>query len=178
MTALTPGDLLFTRGDGFASQAIRFGAAVLDEPNQINHVVGFHHTDSANIQWGIEGRPGGVGWVNIAKYLRNPYTLNNVGQEKSGLQRATILDTSQAMLGVAYDWVAIGLDGALALRIKIARLSDFSPEGSPEHVVCSSLWDWVYGKSGLDNPNIHPSRLTTPGDWAKWSIENHYNVAL
>ena len=66
---LRPGDLLATRGDGWASTMIRLGAAFRDHPNTINHIAIVHHTDDAGTLWCIEGRPGGVGWKDATAYL-------------------------------------------------------------------------------------------------------------
>jgi len=75
-----PGDLLLTRSKtGVFGRLIRVGAALRDEPNLINHVVIVDHQDRQGTWWGIEGRPGGVGWVDLQRY-RQPV---DVGERHS-----------------------------------------------------------------------------------------------
>ena len=168
-----PGDLLLTRSKtGVFGRLIRVGAALRDEPNLINHVVIVDHQDRQGTWWGIEGRPGGVGWVDLRRYLGSRWTLVNATQPKTEAQRKIVTKGAAAVLGVAYDWVGIAEDAAgatlpaaLTTRIEALWGSDWQGKGPPAHLVCSSLADWLYGSADLTNPNVHPTRNTTPADW-------------
>lgn len=178
MTALDeiqPGDVLVVRTPpgnwliNLAARLIRLGAALHDEPDLGNHVVIAHHRDGHGVLWGIEGRPGGVGWVDCAEYA-NPYLIANTDQPKTPDQRAAITAAAEALLGVAYDWAAIGMDALEALCMDRLWQPHHDTGRVPGHVVCSSLATWVYRRVGLPAPpgNWH---TTTPGDWARWILE-------
>src|SRR2546423_7674753 len=177
MVSVNIGDILATRGDGLGSQAIRLGAALEDEPNTINHIAIVHHKDAAGNLWCIEGRPGGVGWKTAKGYLESPYTVTNVGQSKTQLQRDWIVTKSTTMLGTAYDWAAIATDASIALlhRNPLWGTKDFGDE-PPAHVVCSSFAVWLYHHAGLLFPDQHGERWTTPADWVKFIIEHGWNT--
>ena len=165
------GDILATRGDGFGSKAIRLGAALEDEPNTVNHICVIHHIDNVGTIWGIEGRPGGVGYVDTRKYLENPYTITNAEQPKTLAQREWIAQKSTSMLGTPYDWQAIADDACIALlkRNFIWTMRDFGDE-PPAQVVCSSFAVWLNHHAGLAYPDQHGERSTTPADWVDWII--------
>ena len=64
------GDVLAVNtGNAITSELIRLGEAIEGKPNLANHVVIVHHQDAKGTWWGIEGRPGGVGYVDMARYL-------------------------------------------------------------------------------------------------------------
>ncbi len=171
---LKPGDLLLTRSrTGMAGRLIRFGALLTGQVEAWNHVCAFHHIDPAGTPWGIEGRPGGVGWVDIRHYIKDPHTLTNVGQPKTDEQRQIVTSGAEGLLGVAYDWASIGLDAVAATRINLAW-SHNGGDGPPAHVVCSSLADWLYNHAGLTSPSKMPWQLTTPADWAELIMQSHW----
>ncbi len=132
--------------------------------NRSNHVVMVHHKDEAGTWWGIEGRPGGVGWVDLAQYAH--ITSSNAAQPKTDAQRAALCTAGEAMLGTDYDWVAILTDARQALHLNhLWKSKDFG-DGSPAHVVCSSAWEWVSEGLGLASPGgTADTRWTTPPDW-------------
>jgi hypothetical protein len=163
------GDVLCTRSSkGLAGRLIRLGAALQDQPDTVNHVVIVHHRDRAGTLWGIEGRPGGVGWVDCARYLRGPYTLDNGAQQKTAHQRAQVCKAAAGLIGTPYDWTGIALDAMQAIDAP-ALWADRWKGQVPAHVVCSSLADWVYEHVGLASPD--PDRTCTPADWAEFIIE-------
>lgn len=160
------GDVVLTRSTGLAPWLIRFGAALLDKPNLHNHVVIMHHTDANGTEWGIEGRPGGVGWVDMKQYEASAYTLVNSAQPKTDAQRKAVAETAEALLQRPYDWTAIAADAMQALGLRIWRPQDFGETQMPGQVVCSSLADYVYERVGLANPGKKTgTRFTTPADW-------------
>ena len=128
----------------------------------------FHHyTD--DIPWGIEGRPGGVGWVDMRKYLKDKYTINN-GQQPD-LQLADgvkIAQDMEALLGTRYDWVAITDATRQALHLPDLFKEDWHGEGVPGQMVCSSAAAYFYGEYGLKHPNEGDERHCKPADWSEF----------
>ena len=164
---VSPGDVVLTRTKGFVPRAIRFFAALLGKPNVRNHVVVVHHYDLAGTLWGIEARPGGVGWVDMTQYMKDNWTLTNHEQPKTDSQRELICQVAESMLQRPYDYTAIAADAVRALRLEVLwHARDFGDDEIPAQVVCSALADWVYEKVGLDNPGKQSgTRFCTPGDW-------------
>lgn len=167
--AVLPGDVLaVSTGNGWGSWWIRMGAALHGQPNLSNHIAVVHHTDAEGTVWGIEGRPGGVGWADCGGYLRSVNLLANAAQPKTAAQRASVCATMQALLGTAYDWAAVVSDGAADLGI---RLPGWSPDWTgtvPGHVVCSSAAQYAYLKNGLACPP--GDRGCQPSDWDSFII--------
>lgn len=165
------GDVVCTRNPkGWPARMIRLGAALMDKPNGVNHVIVVHHKDDAGVLWGVEGRPGGVGWVDMRKALRSPYTVTNAEQPKTDEQRIEIAHVAEGLLGTPYDWVGIVQDGMAA--IGAPRLWAATVKGEvPAHIVCSSLADWVYDKVGLPSPGAKFDRNVSPADWARFITE-------
>ena len=170
MTALNVGDVLCTRNDkGWPARLIRLGAALLDNVNTVNHVIVVHHRDDAGTWWGIEGRPGGVGYVDLHKALKGPFTLDNRQQPKTAAQRAEIAKVAEGLLGTPYDWAGIVQDGMRAIGAQHLWESRINGE-VPAQLVCSSLADWVYDRVGLPSPGGKFDRHVTPGDWARFIL--------
>ena len=166
---LLPGDVVLVRTNGLAGLLIRFGAALLDRPNVHNHVAIVSHRDEAGTLWGVEARPGGVGWVDMANYVADVYTISNAEQPKTDAQRAAIVQAAESMLQTPYDWTAIAADAMKAIRAdRLWKAKNFGADEVPAQVVCSSLADYVYAKVGLANPGMVDGdavRFTTPADW-------------
>jgi hypothetical protein len=173
ITGLGPGDVIVVRTDGIESELIRFGAAMLDKDNLENHVAGFHHFDPTGVPWGIEGRPGGVGWVDLTSYLNNVFTITNKGQPKTDTQRTDLCRIMEQMLKVGYDWDAIGEDALIDLRIPDLWAEKWNGL-APAHVVCSSLYAWAYDKVHLEHPTSEDMRHIQPADWADFIIEDRF----
>lgn len=160
------GDVLVIRTGGWGAALIRLGAWLAHEPDQWNHVAVVHHKDSAGVWWGIEGRPGGVGWVDVRGYLNDKRTISNAAQPRTPAQRLMVTSTVQQMLGTEYDWVGIGADACADLSLPALFAQDWKGGGAPLHVVCSSLAAYAQRKAGLHYPLIHPDRFCQPDDWA------------
>lgn len=181
---LRPGDVVCTRTPrGWQVFLIRLGAAFRDRPNTVNHVIVVHHRDDAGTLWGIEARPGGVGWVDVAAAVRasGRYSLNNVEQPKSDMQRQSICDAVAGMIGTPYDWTGIALAGMDAIGAqKLWRertcLEQLKLDVPPAHVICSSLADWAYDRVQLASPGLIGGRSTTPGDWARFIMEEAWRT--
>lgn len=152
---------------------ITLRARLRRESSKHYHVAVASHVDEAGTFWGIEARPGGVGYVDIAKYVKNPATAVNTEQPKTSEQRATIVEVAKGLLGTPYDWTSIVELGMEAINAQdMWRAKDFDGE-VPAQLICSALASWVYRKVGLSAP-VHPSgvRFTTPGEWTEF-IEKH-----
>lgn len=164
---LATGDILCTRNpNSLAAKLIRFGAALRDEPNTVNHVIIVSHRDAGTL-WGIEGRPGGVGYVDVKHALVSKWTLNNVGQAKTSDQRVQIREAAKGLLGTPYDWEGIAADAMKAIGANTIWASRDFNAAVPAHVVCSSLADWVYDHVGLESPGKKFDRTVSPADWAE-----------
>lgn len=160
--AVEPGDVLITRSKKSAfARLIRLGT-----DSAWNHVAVAHHTDAAGVAWGIEGRPGGVGWVDLRSYLDDGFTLTNVRLTKTPEQRSAVCTGAVALLGTPYDWAGILGDSfeCLAPRLDALWRRRWAGSAAPGHVVCSSLADWLYASAGLPSPGLE--RETSPADWA------------
>ncbi|HEU4913064.1 MAG TPA: hypothetical protein VFV76_14335 [Actinomycetes bacterium] len=165
---LLPGDVVLTRSKGWVGWIIRLGAALLDRPNIRNHVIVVHHRDDAGTLWGIEGKPGGVGWVDMTTVLRHRLTSDNRNQPKDTRQRATICAAVEAAIQRPYDWGAIAHAAAESLRLDELwwRVEFREDDTIPAGVICSALADWAYERTGLASPGgTGRTRYTTPADW-------------
>jgi hypothetical protein len=168
-----PGDVLTVKTSGLAGKLIRLGEALGDKPNTANHIAVFHHY-SGDVPWGLEGRPGGVGWADLRGYLANPFTFNNCGQPgRDDAHRATVADLASRMIGSAYDWQAIADDTLRAFRMPDLFASTFHGV-VPGHVVCSSYAAFLYERAGWEHPQV-PDRDCEPADWTAFIIERGYN---
>ena len=179
LNRVRPGDVICTRNPkGLAARLIRLGAAFLDRPNTVNHVIIAHHVDEHGTFWGIEARPGGVGWIDLKKVTgpKHPYSIANTSQPKSPEQRQQVSDAATAMLGTAYDWRGIGLAAMNAIGLETIWDRFDTEAGPPTHVVCSALADYVYDLVGLRSPGQRYGRTTTPGDWAWWITERGWTL--
>jgi len=179
-TPLQMGDVLCTRSNAWYSRLIRFGAALLGKPNTVNHVAIYMGPGTDGVDRVIEAKPGGVGWRDAATYMKDHWTLDNREQPKDPVQRSAIRKAALAMLGTPYDWVGIGQNAMEAIRAPDLYRSDAWKEiGSPDHVVCSSLADWIYADVGLANPGKTQGadKITTPGDWAEFITTRGWEIS-
>lgn len=158
------GDVMLVRTNGVAAAAIRLGAALMGRPNLVNHIAVVHHRDAKGNLFGIEGRPGGVGWVDMRLYLNSRWTRSNALQPKTREQRKAIAQAMESLLKTPYDWVdGIGRDVCEAIDPLYRPNPKWPTRGVPGHVVCSSAADWAYGHVHLDSPQHDQD--CTPGDW-------------
>lgn len=175
-TVLKPGDVLAVRSAGFVAAAIRIGAALLDQPNVSNHIAVMHHWDG-QVPWGLEGRPGGVGWVDLRGYIASPWTLNNCAQPgRDDTGRAMVATLAEKMLGTAYDWAAIADDTLRAFHMD--DLFSKTINGTvPGHIVCSSYAAFLYERAGWERPVV-ADRDTEPADWDALILTRGWNIKL
>lgn len=180
---LKPGDVLVVHGSGFFGDLIRLGSAIAGKPNLDGHVAFMHHYDAQGVPWGIEGRPGGVGWADMRPYLNDPYMLNNCAQPgRTDADRGTCAQDAEGMNGTKYDWFAILGDGFNDLSP--VNLSEHlwnlnGPQGvKPGAVVCSSFAAYLYMQRKWAHPDLNDERYCQPDDWAQFILLNKWNVKL
>lgn len=175
-SVLKPGDVLAVHGDGWAAEAIRLGQALGDKPNIDNHIAVMHHW-AGDVPWGLEGKPGGVGWTDLRGYTASGWTLNNCAQPgRTDAVRAQVAADAEKMLGTAYDWQAIADDTLRAFRMP--DLFGKTIDGTvPGHVVCSSFAAFLYERAGWAHPVV-PDRDCEPADWVSFIMAGRYNVEL
>jgi hypothetical protein len=166
---LAPGDVVCVRTNGFIGFLIRVGAALRSRPNLQNHIAIVHHRDEAGTLWGIEGRPGGVGWIDMTAYLQSRWTLSNSAQPKTDAQRSLVCTRMVQLLGVAYDYEAIGKD--VADDLGLGYLWHLKENGKvPAHLVCSALAADGYDSAKLLRP-VGDVREVQPADWTEFVVE-------
>lgn len=164
------GDVYVVRTAGIPAWLIRWGAALRDQPNLGNHVAIMHHFDAAGVPWGLEGKPGGVGWVDMRRYVNSRWTTSNAEQPRDPASRLVVAKNMEAMIGTKYDWQAIADDAFHALGIPALFAEDWHGQGSPGHVVCSSYAAWQYHEQGWAHPNTDHERHCAPSDWTKFNM--------
>jgi len=134
---------------------------------QSGHVIVVTHRDSEGRLWGIEGRPGGVGWAELDKRA-GKWGLSNVEQVKDDAQRSKIVETMKTLLGTKYDYDAY-VQIALATIGINTTWTDFNGCDVPSHIICSAIADYVYEDVGLANPGGETiTRFTTPAQWGEF----------
>lgn len=161
--------LVVATGNSVAAKLIRIGEVLRGQTSLDNHVVVVHH-QTDGVWWGIEGKPGGVGWADVRRYLANPRTTSNVDQPKSSGQRNHVADSAVAMLGTPYDWNAIANDAVVSIGIRHLFRQNWQGNGVPGHVVCSSFAAWLYADAGLAHPSSE-LRYTFPSDWTDFCLD-------
>lgn len=179
---LQPGDIVVVRTPGgFPTPQwwIRLGAALQDKPNLDNHVAMMHHYDSQGVPWGLEGKPGGVGWVDMRGYIASPFTVNNCAQPgRSAMQRSQAATLEVSMIGTRYDWQAIGGDGLMDLHVRLWNNQEDFHGLKPGAVVCSSFGAWVYERMSWPHPDTGTERVCQPADWELFCTSHGYSVKL
>ena len=173
--AVGPADVVVLRGVSWTAKLIGIGS-VWRGLDPASHVAVVHHQDLAGRWWGIEGRPGGVGWVDMTRYLRDPKALCNHAQPKTAAARADVSALMVKLLGTDYDWAeGIARDAFLDLDMPGQwRRSDPVTGLLPAHVVCSSLAAYGYDRTGLPAPHrpgegVAQWRDVEPSDWRAWT---------
>ena len=161
------GDVLAVGTDGWAAKVIDLGERLAGKPSIDNHVAVVHHCDANGVPWGVEGKPGGVGWVDLRGYLADKRTRTNAAQPRTAAQRKLVADNMVHLLGTPYDWAAIAGDAATLLMPDLRRLwaLNWHGKGAPGHVVCSSTAAWLYEVAQLAHPDLGTERWCEPADW-------------
>ena len=183
------GDVWAVHTAGIPAKLIDIGDVIEGKPTPANHVVVAHHQDARGRWWGVEGRPGGVAWCEMAGYTTGPaarLAASNYQQPRTAVQRAAVAKAAEGLLHVGYDWVGgiipdgfddVGLKDLAGLIDKWWGWGSEPDDGgtttlapAPGHVVCSSLAAWVYDHLGLPAP-AGDAELVQPADWWDWNTE-------
>jgi hypothetical protein len=168
-TDVLPGDVLAVdTGTSWGNVAIRVGQLLADRKwSWSNHLVMAHHVDDAGTLWGVEGRPGGVGWVDLSARTWR-HLSHNAWQPKTEDQRRQVCEWGESVLQTPYDWSAIVAHAMDALGIPDLWRADWSG-GAPAQVVCSSVWAYGYSQAGLSRPLPKTGgRYVRPADWQRF----------
>lgn len=176
-----PGDVLAVwSSDSTSGTLIRMGAVLRGRPGVANHVAVITHQDQRKRWIGIEGKPGGVGNVDVTHWLTDPRTRSNHGQPRPGGEQAltSFLGSCAQSLGIDYDW----LGGIAQNVLRAAHLENLAEaidplwrwptdkqDLLPGHVVCSSLAAMLYARVGWARPEAGKERTVTPNAWWDWS---------
>lgn len=165
---LRPGDVVVTEMGIWIVRVLIWIQAVLTGRAKYakgGHVIVVSHRDEQGRLWGIEGRPGGIGWCQLDKRA-GKWGLSNVEQSKDSVQRSKIVETMKTLLGTKYDYDAY-VKIALSTVGVNTDWTDFNGNDVPSHFICSAVADYVYEDVGLANPGgFKITRLTTPAEWA------------
>ena len=177
---LAVGDVWAVQTAGLPGELIRVGAALEGKATPANHVVIVHHQDARGRWWGVEGRPGGVAWCDMAEYTTGPLArlaASNYAQPRTAAQRAQIAVTAEGLLHTGYDWVGgiitDGLDDVHAkdLGDLIDKWWGWGDDGRAHgEVVCSSAAAWDYDHLSIAAPK-GDAETVQPADWWEWNTE-------
>jgi len=167
---LKPGDVVIVEMGIWIIRVLIWIQAILTgkaKYRQSGHIIVVSHTDDQGRLWGIEGRPGGVGWAQLDKRSGH-WGLSNAEQPKTPEQRAKVVDTMKSLLGTHYDYGAYLVIALNTLGIT-SQWTDWEGNNVPTHVICSAVADYVYEDVGLANPGgMKITRFTTPAEWAEF----------
>jgi hypothetical protein len=134
---------------------------------EAGHIIVVSHRDNEGRLWGIEGRPGGIGWANLDK-RNGEWGLSNVEQPKTAEARIKLVDSMKALLGTKYDYPAY-LKLAMDMVGISPRWTDWNDKDVPTSYICSAVADQIYENEGLANPGgLRITRFTTPAEWAEF----------
>lgn len=167
------GDVIAVHHRGLPGDLIELGDAIAGKPALATHVIVVHHQDAAGRWWGIQGEPGGVGWVDLASLPTSMFVTwdnTNHAQPRTVAQRAAIAALCEGLLHVKYDWVGgIAVDGLDDIHLEqLGALVDkwwgWGTGPAPGHVVCSSMPAWAHSQLGLARPKGNAETIQ-PADW-------------
>jgi hypothetical protein len=156
---------------------IRLGSALLDEPNEDNHIAMLIRQDAHKTWWALEGRPGGVGWRDATQYLAAGTTISNQNQPMSINQQIAAVQWMDKLINTSYDWDAIVGDGFRDLHLPVPpdpwalKTTNGVVHGD---AVCSSSAIFAYVKAILAVPPYTDQAHTEPSDWVKFWLANKW----
>lgn len=176
-STLKPGDVVVVKMGIWIIRALIWIQATLTGKFKYRdggHIIVVSHRDDEGRLWGIEGRPGGVGWVLVDKYAGS-WGVANVDQPKSDEDRYVIVETMKQLLGTKYDYLAY-LDIAFQTLGITKNWTDFKGDDVPPHVICSAIADYVYEIRKLPNPGGYSvTRFTVPAQWYEFIDKKQWN---
>lgn len=143
--------------------------------SKAGHIIVVSHTDNEGRVWGLEGRPGGIGWTNLDK-RHGKWAVTNVDQPKTAEVRAKLVESMEALLGAKYDYPAylkLALD---MVGITTRWTVEYTEDELPVSYICSAVADHIYEVNGLPNPGGNQvTRFTTPAEWAYFIATKGWN---
>lgn len=171
ITKLKPGDVVVVKMGGWFLRALIWVQAFITMRSlkyvNYGHVIVVDHLDAEGRLWGIEARPGGIGWSDLDK-RSGQYGISNSDQPKTDLVRAKLTQVMQQLLGTRYDYTAY-LEIALQTLGITPQWTDFQGNDVPVQFICSAVADYVYEEENLPNPGgFEITRFTTPAQWASF----------
>lgn len=170
IATLKPGDVVIVEMGSWYLRAMIWIQAVFTgraKYRRDGHVIVVSHKDDAGRLWGIEARPGGIGWADLT-YRSGQYGLSNAEQPKSDDDRYVIVETMKSLLGSKYDYLAY-VTLALQMVGVNENWQDYKGDKVPAHFICSAVADYVYEERKLANPGSYKiTRFTTPAEWASF----------
>lgn len=176
VSQLQPGDVVVTEMGIWIIRLLIWIQAVftgLAKYRKGGHIIVVSHRDAEGRLWGIEGRPGGIGWTLMDK-RNGQWGMANVDQPKTEEQRTKIVAVMTELLGSKYDYEAY-LNIAFATLGITKNWTDYKDNDVPIHFICSAVADYVYEDVGLLNPGgLEVTRFTTPAQWAEFIGEKQW----
>lgn len=165
------GDVMVVYDSTLPGWFIRLSAWLRHRPAGWNHIVLVGEIDEAGNRWGMEARPGGVGYVDphsMKRYLNSRKTIHNALQPKTDDQRNRIVSLGRALFKTSYDWNTIEREGFESIGWNVWA-PDPITEVIPVHVICSSYIAWIYEHIGIRHPGT--TMDVTPADWAEFILD-------
>jgi hypothetical protein len=173
VSQLQPGDVVITEMGIWIVRLLIWIQALLTgnlKYAKSGHIIVVSHRDAEGRLWGIEGRPGGIGWVEMDKRAGH-WGVSNVDQPKSADQRDKIVNVMKSLIGSRYDYAAYIILALDAVGIS-QKWTDYTGQDVPVQFVCSAVAGYVYEDVGLDNPGgMEITRFTVPAQWARFIDE-------
>jgi hypothetical protein len=175
-STLKPGDVVIVEMGIWIIRVLIWLQAVFTgnaKYSQNGHVIVVSHRDSEGRLWGIEGRPGGIGWVEMDK-RNGKYGISNSEQPKSDEDRIFVVKLMNELIGHHYDYGAY-IEIALQTLGISPLWTDWKNDDVPVHYICSAVADYAYEKRNLPNPDgFDVTRYTTPAQWARFIDEKQW----
>jgi len=175
---LEPGDVVVVEMGIWIVRVLIWIQAILSgraKYRDAGHVIVVTHRDPEGRLWGIEGRPGGIGWTDLTK-RNGKWGLSNHEQPKTAEVRVKLVDAMIALLGSRYDYPAY-LTIAMQTVGITPHWTDWDDKEVPSSYICSAVADQIYETECLPNPGgKYVTRYTTPAEWAEFIDNKEWNA--
>jgi hypothetical protein len=169
--AVQPGDIIIIKQGGRLARAAIWLQNTLKHNTAkyslYGHVIVATGKDPEGRLWGIEARPGGIGYRRLEP-LNSTYGMVNTGQPVTAEARTALVAAIIALLGKPYDYEAYLLFVLKAVGIDPTWTYEFDGKDVPPHFICSAVAAYIYRDAGLGYPKVDGVRLCTPADWAEF----------
>jgi len=176
---LEPGDVVIVEMGIWIVRVLIWIQAVLSgrsKYRQSGHVIVVSHRDNEGRLWGIEGRPGGIGWADLDK-RNGKWGISNHDQPKDAEVKVKVVQAMVALLGTKYDYPAY-LKIAMDTVGITPYWTDWNDNDVPTSYICSAVADQIYEQYCLPNPGgMKVTRFTTPAEWAEFIDKRQWEKA-